>query len=271
MIPTPTQHEDARPGHKSLDYVVQNVQLDIGETGSIHYQRYLQWAFRGVKEIGKWTNQNLKSVMIPVNKDNMTVPWPNDYMGYTKIGVPVTFNNRVEILILGFNENLALPAQVNSCGEPITEAVSKIANNNYSPYFNTTFAFSNYFHNGQFVSGVYGLGGGFTIGYYNIDKENSQFVLSSDFPYDFVILEYNSTGVNINKGTYVREEAVETLIAYIKWRREEYRPGSNRLDVGDKRRMYTSELKNLRKLEEGMTGQEFVDIINRGKKLTASH
>lgn len=268
MIPTPTQQEDARPGYKTLDYIVQNVQLDIGETGSVHYQRYLQWGYRGVREIGKWTNHNLKTVMIPVDKSNNTVPYPNDYIRYTKVGVPVTVNNRVEILILGLNENLAKPAQTDKCGLPISEAIAELNDNNYTAYFNTTVPFNNYFHNGQYMAGVYGLGGGLTIGYYNPDPENSQFVMSSDFTHDFIILEYISTGINIHEGTFVREDAIETLIAYIKWRREEYRPGSNRHDVRDKRMMFTSELRNLRKLQDAMTGQEFRDIMNAGKKQT---
>ena len=255
-------------GFKTLDYVVQNVMLDLAETGSREYQRYLQWAIRGIKEMGKWTNINIKTIVLPV--ENGIADLPDDYMRYTKIGLPVTLGNKTEILILGQNPDLAKNRQLDECGSSVTEAVGNMSSGNETG-LNSVLFFSNYFRNGQFVAGMYGLGGGFTSKTYDIDEERHQVIFSSDIPSGFVMLEYISTGVNVHGDTLIKEPAIETLIAWIHWKRLEHKKNTPMWERTEKRLMYVSHLTRLRKFTTVFTAQEYLDIARKSFQQTPKH
>jgi hypothetical protein len=254
-------------GFKTLDYVVQNVMLDLGETGGKEYQRYLQWAIRGIKEMGKWTNISIKTIVLPIV--NGVADLPDDYMRYTKVGVPMSFQGSNVIYILGLNPELAKNRQLDECGASLTEAVNNTVTT--ESHSLSTHYFSNYHHNGQYVAGMYGVGGGFSARTYDIDHERHQMIFSSDVLSDYVVLEYISTGISVHKDTLIKEAAIETLIAWIHWQRLENKRGTPMWERTQKRLLYVSNLELLRKFDTVFTGQEYLDIARGAFHQTPKH
>lgn len=242
---------------KTLEYVVQSVMLDLGEDGTNRYQQYLQWAIRGVKEIGKWTGINVKTKVLPVS--NREAALPEDYLRYLKIGICVEIGGVKKIMTLGLNDNLCKGRSVNDCGENFDNVVQSVSTG-------TTDYGTDYYYNAY--GGMYGYTGGFAANYYTIDEEYNRILLASDIDGDEVILEYISTGIGLDGQTFVKEIAIETLIAWIHWKRVEHRKSYPLQEKRERRLMYVSELKNLRKIESRFTAQEYMDIVSRSYKQT---
>jgi hypothetical protein len=131
------------------------------------------------------------------------------------------------------------------------------------------YIFSDHYYNGTFVSGLYGLGGGFNIAYFRIDKERRQMIVSGSVPNDEIVLEYISTGVSKHSTTLIPYQALAALKAYIHWQRIEY---DNNYGTGEKQRkqrLFDEECQALTSFECKITKDEFLDSCYRNFKQSA--
>lgn len=240
----------------TLDYIVRNVMVDLEEQSLNRYQAYLQFAIRGFKELNLHNYNTTKISYLPI-LDNKAVDLPVDFVKYVKIGVCV----RGRIVMLGLDNSLCLNHDVSDCGDPLEIAMSNDTTPEAIAALNFGYYFSDYYHNGQFVGGQYGLGGGYNgKGYYRLNEEKNQIQLTSNVPSTELVLEYISNGMNPDGSASVPEQAVECLIAWIHWKRLQHKPKFQQ-EAEFKRRDYIIEFNKLKHFNLMFSVEEYLQMV----------
>lgn len=158
------------------------------------------------------------TVRLPVS-GNKTVTLPSDYLSWVKIGI---LNTNGEVSTLKINNALTTykdtnPNRLDKLTSDISDAVPLLLG---SPFY------LNYYYNNTYQP-LFGVGGGLIqYGECRVDDKNNLIILSPDFRFDSVILEYISSPEK-NGDYQVPTIALEAIIAFIKWKskqgtREEY-------------------------------------------------
>lgn len=158
------------------------------------------------------------TVRLPV-ATNKTVLFPVDYISWVKIGI---LNNNGEVSTLKINTALTNyadtnPNRISKLSSDITDSFPSLLNN---PYY------LNYYYNGQYQP-LFGVGGGLVqYGECKVDEQNNLIILSPEFRFDSIILEYISSPEK-NGDYQVLTSCQEAIIAFIKWKskqgtRDEY-------------------------------------------------
>ena len=186
----------------TLNEIVKSLLIQMGEQDENKFYQLFDIGIRGAKELAFDTTQEVKVAKLSVN-DNLTVDLPCDYINYRRIGVC----SAGELKSLGLDAEMCIPTDFDSCGDSISYASSNLSNLN-SVYWT-----------GAASDGVYGLGGGNNIyGFYKIDKEANQIVLSSDFSGTEIVLEYISDGSTSDGEYQIHVFAEEALRSYVWWK-----------------------------------------------------
>lgn len=217
----------------TLDTVV-NMYLDRSEQSIHKYYKCWQLGFSGMEEMGLDFFYQIKSVKIPV-LSNLTVSLPDDYLNYSKVGV---LNNRGEIIPMGYNNNLTTYADL----QP--SRLQKTQDNTLQDLiqFNSPIWY-NYWNNGA-VSTLYGLPSGSPfIGTFKVDNHNGVILLSENFGYDYIMLEYVAAPKQ-GSDYYLPVQFKTALMWYIAYNDIAFMPNSRKGNLGDKeqrRRQYHNE------------------------------
>jgi len=207
----------------SLDTVI-NLYLDRSEQSIHKYYKCWQLAFSGMEEMGLDFFYQIKSVKLPVNA-NLTVSLPDDYLNYSKVGV---LNSQGEIIPMGYNSNLTTFAdlQPNRLAQTQDNSIIDIVQ------FNTPIWY-NYWNNGAF-STLYGLPSGSPfVGSFKVDNHNGVLLLSENFGYDYVMLEYVASPKQ-GEEYYVPIQFKTALMWYIAYNDIAMLPNSRKGTLGDK-------------------------------------
>ena len=217
----------------SLDTVI-NLYLDRSEQSVHKYYKCWQLAFSGMEELGLDFFYQIKSVKLLVNS-NQTVNLPDDYLNYSKVGV---LNSRGEIIPMGYNSNLTTYADLLPNRDALTQDNTIID----LIQFNTPIWY-NYWNNGAF-SALYGLPSGSPfIGTFKIDNHNGVLLLSENYGYEYVMLEYVATPKQ-GEEYYIPIHFKTALMWYIAYNDIAMMPNTRRGSLGDKeqrRRQYFNE------------------------------
>jgi len=217
----------------SLDTVI-NLYLDRSEQSVHKYYKCWQLAFSGMEELGLDFFYQIKSVKLLVNS-NQTVNLPDDYLNYSKVGV---LNSRGEIIPMGYNSNLTTYADLLPNRDALTQDNTIID----LIQFNTPIWY-NYWNNGDF-SALYGLPSGSPfIGTFKIDNHNGVLLLSENYGYEYVMLEYVATPKQ-GEEYYIPIHFKTALMWYIAYNDIAMMPNTRRGSLGDKeqrRRQYFNE------------------------------
>ncbi len=249
--------------YKSLDYIVRNVMVQLDETNNMKkYQTYLQFAIRGMRELNLTSSQYPKTVFLDM-LPNKAVNLPSDYIKYTKIGICVNGH----ILTLGLDDSLCLNDNFSECGDPLPVAMDNLANANNNGLglngffgFGFGFPFLDGFSNNQFTGGLFGIGGGFNSrGYYKINSEANQIQFTSEVPSKQIVLEYISNGINLDGTANVPQQAVECLIAWVHWKRLEYKRNGSPSEAREAERKYNIEFRKVRHFNLMFSVSEYME------------
>lgn len=237
----------------TLDYIVRNVMVDLEEQSLNRYQTYLQYAIRGFRELNLHAINTAKIAYLPINP-NKSVDLPSDYIKYTKIGVCVGGR----IVLLGLDDSLCINHDFNACGDPIEIAMNPEVSDNQLSIYGYGYYFLDHFHNGQYVGGLYGLGGGYNgLGYFRENKEMNQIQLTSQIPSTEIVLEYISDGLTPDGSAAIPKEAIECMIAWVHWKRCQNNPKlANMAEL--KRRDYIVEFNKLRHFNLMFSVQDYL-------------
>lgn len=217
----------------SIDTVV-NMYLDRSEQGIHKYYKCWQIAFSGMEEMGLDFFYQIKSVKLPVLQ-NLTVPLPDDYLKYSKVGV---LNSQGEIIPMGYNNNLTTysdlqPTRLQQTQDDTIEELIM---------FNTPIWY-NYWNNGAF-STLYGIPSGSPfVGSFKVDDANGVILLSENFGYEYIMLEYVACPKE-GQEYYIPIQFKTALLWYMAYNDIAMLPTSRRSPMGDKeqrRRQYHNE------------------------------
>lgn len=185
-----------------LSYIVRNIQNETEDYSEKNYKRMLQIVIDIMRDIRLFNNPAVQVVYFEL-PDSGVFPFPSDYIDWIKIGIPV----RGQFYTLSVNNNMVLNrAQV--CAEDIRTMSNYGVDNITGGYY-----FSPHWNQGQYVGGLYGVGGGWNTAYFREDKTAQQFQFDGVIPAiaegKILVMEYKSTG--ISAGSIVPAEMIEPL------------------------------------------------------------
>lgn len=255
---------NAKISTKNIDYVIQGCLTDIGDFSTTRYTQFLHWGLEAYRELNLYDYPSIKVAYLQLN-ENFTVNLPDDYVYYTSVGVCVGGT----VITLGLVDNLCLPRREDECGEPLSVLQMSVSGEDTTFLDGTTGIFypdagfnwfySPHFRGGQYVGEQFGVGGGFALAYYRVDLEKRQIAFSSSLPANEVVLEYKSTGINMDGSATIPVQAVQVLKQYIHWCRIRYdnrTPQSAKMNAYD---LYQDYITKFRALELSFTMDEYLD------------
>lgn len=236
--------------------------LDQSKQTNAEFRRLWTIGIRGVEEMGMDVYSTPKTVKLTVNA-NKTVTLPSDYIGFSKVGV---FNADGEVATLRRNHNLS-SYKINQSDR----TTSNIDNTTGNTYRLQDLAFVNYFDGARYVN-IFGVGSVLnSAGQFDVDEEQGLIFLDNNFPFDYVVLEYQSCPSDDEEYKFPIQVR-EAVLAYIAWKDIEHMPLGRKASLGDKqlrRKEYYNQkrLANLR--ENPITLWDANEVIRMGTKLVA--
>ncbi len=242
----------------SIEQVVNNYIEEANLTDS-HFLRLWRIALRGLDRM------NYSFASEPITRKlnvlpSLIVELPGDYVEWRKVGVT---NEKGEIATLRVNENLSAyastdPDRINA-NTPVYQSVET----------NEEFYFRNYNYNGSYVN-LFGLPLGLeNVGEFKVLNEQGIIILSKDYKYDHVILEYTASAAA--NGDYLMPVVLtEALISWLRWNDTRSLPASRRANATTRqqnRRDFFNDLNMGKRLMNKFRITEANDIIRLNNRL----
>lgn len=209
----------------TLDSVI-NDYIDESEQSIHKYAKLYNIAYRGMEKLGLDFFYKIKSIKIPIDTTNYTAKLPSDYINYTKIGV---LNSKGEIIPLKFNNKMTFYADQQPDRKQLTQ------DNTLATWYQQDVPLFYNYWDGYGFSNIYGIPSGSpNVGSFNIDDANGVILLNQNFYYDYIMIEYLSSG-NPEEKYMIPIQFREALIGWLAWRDIATLPSSRRGNLGDKR------------------------------------
>jgi hypothetical protein len=182
--------------------------INEAELSQSKYFKLWHLAFDAVNQMGLDAFYIVKSVKLIVSA-NLTAQLPADYLMYSKVGV---LNQQGEIITMGINNKLTTAFDLSP------SRLTQTQDDTIATQFNASgISWYNYW-NGQSYGPVYGLPSGTPfIGSFKIDNANGVIVLSENFIYPYVMLEYTASPQEGGE-YYVPMQFKEAVVAYLRWK-----------------------------------------------------
>jgi hypothetical protein len=248
-------------GYVNLSYCVAQVRADIQDYSDRNIERFTQWAIRCYTDANLYHSINVEVVYLEMDADGVIdISTLTDYVDYVKVGIPVNG----KIWILGKNDKILKRrdeldaselALIYKTGAPDIDVGSG-------------YVFADHYINGSFVTGMFGLGGGFNRSFFTIDTELMQIQFSSSVHRSQVILEYISTGVNASGATVVPRQYAEYIIEYIHWMIKKNDPLANRFDKRDAKQDFIERETMLDNFNYRFNTEEYFNSLYQNYKQT---
>jgi hypothetical protein len=180
------------PGVRTLKQIVKDIHLE-GGYGIDNWKLFGQFAINAIRDLNMFHTKTFKIAKVFVNIETNTVDWPDDYIGFCYIGIPVngqlvtlTKNNRLITTTTLINGQETLdPDQ----GEGVLPLEGQLTG--------------------------YGTTGGKNDYYYSEDEFNRRFILVGANPLN-ILLGYISSGVS-DKDTLIPIRYKMCIINYVRW------------------------------------------------------
>lgn len=200
----PTDIQQYIPLKTIVSYMIDETNESIGS-----FDRAWVLGFRALVDMLFDVTAEALTVRLPVS-GNQTVTLPSDYLSWIKIGI---LNTNGEVSTLKINNALTTykdtnPTRLEKLTSDISDAVPLLLG---SPFY------LNYYYNNTYQP-LFGVGGGLIqYGECRVDDKNNIIVLSPDFRFTSIILEYISSPEK-NGDYQVPIIAQEAIISFIKWK-----------------------------------------------------
>ena len=183
--------------------VVYSVINRRGEGDLNNYQRYKQFALEGLFEM------NIKvatcvDVWRGYANNAGIISLPSHYAKYTKVGLDMGG----EIWTLGVNPEMINDRTPHICNSDL-DTVSTVSENSES------LQFAPHVYRDRYYGAVYGKGGGFNVSYYKEDRKSKRIFINPNITDREIIVEFISTGKQLNDGTIVPVHYIEPLRRWI--------------------------------------------------------
>lgn len=191
----------------TLDSLVRQYLIEVGEQTLHKYARFLQYAIAGLRELSLDTSGVPKTVTLTPSANN-TVDLPVDFISHIRIAVCSGDGN---LHSLGWNSNMCLLRTYDECGDP--------KSNTGSGEGGIIDSEGGHFINDEQVGRYFGLGGGTNShGYYRIDERNNWITLQN-VSASTIWLEYLADIERNTDGEFeVHPYIVEAIKEWIHWK-----------------------------------------------------
>jgi len=218
-----------------ISSVVDDVQNELKDYNDKSYFRFLRFVERGLKELNIFHLNNVSVMTLTVDTDSKSAPLPGDFLTLRRIGV-LLGNGRVYPLTADSDLNINKDSE---CGQ-IQKDDSTAIVQDYRTYKSR--------------------GGTSEAGTYRINYKQNRIEFGPSVTSDTVIIEYVSSGIQINGDTFVPELAREALMSFVMWK---IQPIGTALRQRAEIAYYTE----IKKLNDAMmpTMDEMVDALLQGK------
>ncbi|MFN8296814.1 MAG: hypothetical protein U0T69_11500 [Chitinophagales bacterium] len=212
--------------------------------------RYLQYARNAVRELSITLVDNIKSVMLDLDDQNSAL-LPDDYLRYSKVGICI----HGHIIEFDRDESLCKYEKADDfckpCGTKVTAAEQVETNcacacsGEELPFLTSTYLWNNIYYNGQW-SAHYAVPAHKKVGVFKIVNNRIYIDSLCDKYSGKVVLEYKSTGVNMTDTTYVPDELIPAITAYIRYHNELDKKGNMALAYKEEYRRQFNIYKNFK-------------------------
>lgn len=254
--------EKPTSGYTNVSSVIFEVIADLNEAGTHNFDRYLNFALRGLQEWHFDSAQEIKTVKLQMNSYN-AVDFPDDYVDWCKLGIQVgdrvkTFGANDESISLNHDDT-------DDCGNP---ALNAVASCNELPG-NCESMGGYYFHNyinshGEHLGKLFGVGGGKNcLGSWKINRERRQFQFNSEVARTNVYLEYISNGFNPCGESVINQYARNMLRTYIHWQRAIFKFGAASGEAQEWKIQFEANQRLARARVFDISIQEIIDISRK--------
>lgn len=231
-------------GYITLKQVVHNFRMMNKEYGNMDDDRLLLFAANALMDFKRFKSRKVKVKYYDSSEisDINTISLPRDYDSFSKLGE--IHNERV--LILTENKNIAIPGKIEN-GVQSRDVDKSNSNNEY---------FVAHDHNGQYIQNLYGLRGGYYDLYYKLDENHERIILEGDAS-SSLILEYISTGIDMDQDTVIPIRLLNVLIRRMEWEIADRDPTVPDYLVRRKQHYYAIEEARAGKLEHRWNIEQF--------------
>ena len=239
----------------TINYVVMSILNRLRDYSQRNYSFIQQLVIEGYTELSLWHLNNIEVVYLRMS-DAKTVDLPDDFVDYVKIGIP----EQGRIKVLTRDNSILFPRKF--------EDGADVGNTDDPDAPVGAVYFVDHFRGGQFVGGLYGLPGGIDQAYYRIDKERKQIIFSGSVTRSEIVLEYISSGVNLQGTTVIPREAVPALRQYVLWQMIENDPKAPANEKERKKYQFEEQVEALRSFQNTITADEYKRMVYRSSKQT---
>lgn len=237
----------------SLRYCVMNVVNRTGDHSMNEYFNLLQLSIDCLRDLRLYEEQSLEVAYLIPNEAGI-IEFPPDMVSWTKIGIPI--NGQLYNLTVN---NTMLLNRAQTCGVDIR---TMYTGNSVS--LNGGYLYGDHFRGNRFVSGLYGIGGGFNTAYYRVDEKMRQIQFDGIIPNSEIVLEYSSSG--IGPGTIVSPQCIPVIREYDLWQRIENDPRVAVSQKEMKKSRYDQEVEKLHMYNNMFSLQEYLDYSYQGTR-----
>jgi len=231
-------------GTTTISAVVASIMNRLKDYSMRNYSFLEQIVIEGYTELNLWHLDNIEVVYLKMSEAK-AVSLPCDFVDWTKIGIPINGKLRV----ITNHKKILLPRKFPD-GEPV-------GNTDSGETSDVNIYFIDHIRSDQYMGGLYGVPGGVDKVYYRFDRENRQLVFSGAAPRSEIVLEYISSGVNLEGGTIIPIEAVPALRAYALWQNIENDRKTPLNEKERKKSQYEEEVEKLRFFQSSFTADEY--------------
>ena len=241
-------------GIVSMRYIVMSVLNRMRQYSMQNYEFLMQICIEEYTRMNLWHLDNVEVVYLTMSSAKV-VSLPADFVDWLKIGIPV--NGKLRVITR--HDKLLLPRAFQDGTE--------VGNADETGSLDTIL-FVDHFRAGQFVAGLYGLGGGIDSAYYRFDRERNQLIFSGTVNRGQIVLEYISSGVALNGSTMIPREAVPALQAYLLW---QYIDNDLNTAMNEKQRRkqnWEEEIAALEFFQSAFTKEEYMRHVYKHSKQT---
>ena len=257
------------------DFIITMAEDDFAGTASDNQVR--THALRGIRELGFDVSNKIRSLKLTINSANNTVELPDDYVGWSKIGVVGSDNL---VYVLGENKNINY-SQAYDAGAGVKAPTSATANDsdNDGVYdriddktstgdvgiqsgFNSTI-FRDYYYGAQ--NAIYGAGGGRYRGEFRVNLDQNRIEISPMSGVSEIVIEYVADEAR-SKNPEVHVYLEEALMSYMYYKIIERRSSVPANEKARARQEYYNERRKANSRMKTFTKEEALKTIRKNFK-----
>lgn len=247
----------SKGGVISIDTVVREAIADKGYSTLHLYPRYLHFALRMLRKLDIDFSEEIKTKRIRVTK-RKTVPYPDDYIIWSKIGVKI--GDRLWVMVRDNTITYDKLDKYTPNSSFIPEAQKVIGR---------TYRFYNYVNDEQGIRGYidqrgYGYNG---VGYFQPVDSCKEFQLSSEVKHKEVILEYVSSSFDPDSETFVPITAQDLIRNYIHYQDARFNNTTGMGKTSKEEQEYLDELSQYQMRLSDLSFQGILDVSRRSASL----